>query len=398
MDYEHSTSTRAVEFAGRSPDAVACVSPPGVDNQDGGSGRRGRLRGDAGVSLCLCAGSPVGYAPLAATWRVDGSDVRVRDRAVAAASLDLATAPLGATRPIAHREAPPSRRPVAGHHRTGSQQGRAGAVAGPLRSGGSLRRPRRSEMQPRRRGAQFAPSRLGGAGRGLWRRRPSASAWRFPPRPSMPGSDFSRLGAGRLGTRSPPSNRCPRKSSFPTASLSEVTVQLAAGSLWHPPQGWAQLGAQPPVLSSLEDGCYRFELPGQIAEGWLQREYRRCPAGRADQADAASRADGDRRRGDAARLSRAAPPSYQRRARRRDRVGQGKSRAVHGHRQPQALRRQRGRPAANARRGRDREPDERRRQPEQDRIPVARRVQPGGQGAAGAHDHALRRRSPRAGL
>src|SRR5208337_5475504 len=45
-----------------------------------------------------------------------------------------------------------------------------------------------------------------------------------------------------------------------------LELHLTAGSLWHPPQGWAQLGEQSPVLSSLEDGCYRFELPGQIAE------------------------------------------------------------------------------------------------------------------------------------
>ncbi len=65
------TSTRAVAFASQSPDAVARVSPPGMDNQDGGSGRRGRLRSDRGVSLCLCAGSPLGYAPLAAIRRMD---------------------------------------------------------------------------------------------------------------------------------------------------------------------------------------------------------------------------------------------------------------------------------------------------------------------------------------
>ena len=83
--------------------------------------------------LCVFAlGSPLGYARLAAIRRMGGSPLRVRDRAVAPASLDLATAPLGAARPIAHREAPAARRPVAGHHRTGSQRGRAGAVAGPL--------------------------------------------------------------------------------------------------------------------------------------------------------------------------------------------------------------------------------------------------------------------------
>ena len=50
----------------------------------------------------------------------------------------------------------------------------------------------------------------------------------------------------------------------------EVTLQLAAGSLWHPPQGWAQLGAQPAVLSSLDGGQYRFAFPGQIDEGPLR--------------------------------------------------------------------------------------------------------------------------------
>jgi hypothetical protein len=49
-----------------------------------------------------------------------------------------------------------------------------------------------------------------------------------------------------------------------------VTVQLADGALWHPRQGRAQLGQQSPLLTALEDGRYRFELPGQIDEGPLQ--------------------------------------------------------------------------------------------------------------------------------
>jgi len=50
----------------------------------------------------------------------------------------------------------------------------------------------------------------------------------------------------------------------------EITVQLESGSRWHPPQALAQLGAQSPVRSALQDDCYRFELPGQITEGQLQ--------------------------------------------------------------------------------------------------------------------------------
>ena len=46
----------------------------------------------------------------------------------------------------------------------------------------------------------------------------------------------------------------------------EVTVQLATGSLWHPPQGRAQLGAQSPVLAALPvlSGKWRL-LPLRVA-------------------------------------------------------------------------------------------------------------------------------------
>ena len=50
----------------------------------------------------------------------------------------------------------------------------------------------------------------------------------------------------------------------------QIAVRLQTGSLWHPPQGRVQLDAQSPVLSSLQDDSYQFELPAQIAEGWLQ--------------------------------------------------------------------------------------------------------------------------------
>jgi hypothetical protein len=50
----------------------------------------------------------------------------------------------------------------------------------------------------------------------------------------------------------------------------EVTVQLASDSRWLPPQGFAQLGGQPPVASSLEEGRYRFQLHGQIDQGVLR--------------------------------------------------------------------------------------------------------------------------------
>ncbi len=49
----------------------------------------------------------------------------------------------------------------------------------------------------------------------------------------------------------------------------EVTVQLASDTFSHPLQGWARLGSQPAASAALEDGRYRFELPGQIDEGWL---------------------------------------------------------------------------------------------------------------------------------
>ncbi len=44
----------------------------------------------------------------------------------------------------------------------------------------------------------------------------------------------------------------------------EVSLQLATDSRWYPPQALAQLGAQAPVTTPLEDGRYRFAFPGQI--------------------------------------------------------------------------------------------------------------------------------------
>jgi hypothetical protein len=64
--------------------------------------------------------------------------------------------------------------------------------------------------------------------------------------------------------------RLPEEIVVPHGEPFQVVVRLAAGSLWHPRQGRLQLNAQRPVVSPLEDGRYRFELPGQIAEGRLQ--------------------------------------------------------------------------------------------------------------------------------
>jgi hypothetical protein len=61
----------------------------------------------------------------------------------------------------------------------------------------------------------------------------------------------------------------PREIVVPHGEPFKVPVPLASGSRWHPPQAVAQLGAQPPVQSSLEDDRYCFELPGQIEEGLL---------------------------------------------------------------------------------------------------------------------------------
>jgi hypothetical protein len=49
-----------------------------------------------------------------------------------------------------------------------------------------------------------------------------------------------------------------------------LAVRLRPGSLWQPHQGRVQLEVQRPVLALLQDGTYRFELPGQIAEGRLR--------------------------------------------------------------------------------------------------------------------------------
>ena len=85
----------------------------------------------------------------------------------------------------------------------------------------------------------------------------------------MPGSDFSPPWAETPRYTFAAVEPLPAEIVVPHGEPFQVAVHLAAGSLWHPRQGWAQLDEQPPVLSSLEDGCYRFELPGQIAEGQL---------------------------------------------------------------------------------------------------------------------------------
>ncbi|HZW30145.1 MAG TPA: hypothetical protein VFF52_05515, partial [Isosphaeraceae bacterium] len=48
-----------------------------------------------------------------------------------------------------------------------------------------------------------------------------------------------------------------------------ITARLAGGTVWHPALGEAQFGTQPPVAARLQDGRYHFELPPQIAPGWL---------------------------------------------------------------------------------------------------------------------------------
>ena len=147
----------------------------------------------------------------------------------------------------------------------------------------------------------------------------------------------------------------PGEIAVPHGEPFQVVVRLGAGSLWHPRQGRVQLDAQRPVFAPLQDGHYQFELPGQIAEGRLQVSI-----------------------GDAGQVVRIKPmlrpeltsivaeatlPAYlgQPNPLTKDVRGGGValvkgSRRGSPPRQAAALRRQRGRPAANARGGRDRKP------------------------------------------
>ena len=48
-----------------------------------------------------------------------------------------------------------------------------------------------------------------------------------------------------------------------------ITGRLADDSRWHPAQGRVRVGNQQPVAAALADGCYRFDLPAQLADGWM---------------------------------------------------------------------------------------------------------------------------------
>ena len=49
-----------------------------------------------------------------------------------------------------------------------------------------------------------------------------------------------------------------------------VDLTLTKNTVWRPGQGVAQLAAQHPVVASLRDNRYEFELPPQIDPGWLE--------------------------------------------------------------------------------------------------------------------------------
>ncbi len=48
-----------------------------------------------------------------------------------------------------------------------------------------------------------------------------------------------------------------------------VAADLESTTVWRPRQGSVQLGDQRPIVASLSDGRYQFELPSQIDPGWL---------------------------------------------------------------------------------------------------------------------------------
>ena len=48
-----------------------------------------------------------------------------------------------------------------------------------------------------------------------------------------------------------------------------VTVRLARSSLWRPSEGQIRVGRQEPITATLQDDCYEFDVPPQIAAGRL---------------------------------------------------------------------------------------------------------------------------------
>ena len=62
----------------------------------------------------------------------------------------------------------------------------------------------------------------------------------------------------------------PAKIVVPHGEPFSVTLDLTKNTVWHPTQGTAQLAAQHPVVASLRDNRYEFELPPQIDPGWLE--------------------------------------------------------------------------------------------------------------------------------
>ena len=124
--------------------AVARVSPPGLDDQDGRGRRRGGLRHSGRLPAAVLPGSRCGTRRAGCALRLfAGGGRRLREHPAGAAPLGLAASPAGTTGPAAGAQAPAGRRPVAGHHRAGAQRLRAGPVAGALRGGHPRGRPRR---------------------------------------------------------------------------------------------------------------------------------------------------------------------------------------------------------------------------------------------------------------
>jgi hypothetical protein len=56
----------------------------------------------------------------------------------------------------------------------------------------------------------------------------------------------------------------PSRLVVPHGEAFSVAVRLADSSPWRPSQATARYGTQPPIVAALEDGEYRFDLPGQI--------------------------------------------------------------------------------------------------------------------------------------
>ena len=186
------------------------------------------------------------------------------------------------------RKYPRLGRPVARHHRAGTQRIRAGEVAGLVRSRDPGRGARRRAARFQEGGSPSPASALAACSRACPWRFPCA-CWRSSRRPPlMPGSGSSPPGAARRATRSRRSKSCRTTWSSRMASRFHSACssrKRRSGGRSRASPSWV---ARCPVTAKLVESRYHFRAAVADQPRAAPRESRRRFAGRADRADPAT--------------------------------------------------------------------------------------------------------------